>query len=258
MHLISTQCYPADCEWQPPKSLVDCQVNIEKEFEGLDYRCYELMAFEGLKTAEEQKAILAEVKERMENKEIYEYPEDNEDPQSLQKKLQQTCGSGGGGRRRRSRRRGSRKERSRPCRKTKRIIKAFKEDLANIFLLTTKETIRDAKLPNLDGLYGGKPCIRNDGRATTKYHDADEEKKYYGTEDVTTEKGFCELQLCGIDATWEQPGFVEKNCVSMWTAWGKWGKCDKDCGDEGSRKRTRWIIFKFTPAAQMQIFSDNK
>ena len=138
LHLISTQCYPVDCEWQPPKSLIDCQKNIEKEFNGTDYRCYELMAFEGLKP-EEQKAIMEEVKERMKNKEVYEYPEDNEGPKSLQKKLKQTCGSGGRSRRRRGRR-GSRKARSRPCRKTKRIIKAFKTDLANIFVLTTKVT----------------------------------------------------------------------------------------------------------------------
>ena len=118
--------------------MIDCQKNIEKEFNGTDYRCFELSAFDGLND-EEQKAILAEVKERMKNKEVYEYPEDNEGPESLQKKLKQTCGSGGRSRRRRGRR-GSRKARSRPCRKTKRIIKAFKEDLANIFLLITKVT----------------------------------------------------------------------------------------------------------------------
>ena len=44
----------------------------------------------------------------------------------------------------------------------------------------------------------------------------------------------------------------------MWTAWGKWGKCDKDCGDEGSRKRTRWIILEILPVAQIQMSSDNK
>ena len=96
------------------------------------------MSFDGLK-AEEKKAILAEVQERMKNKEVYEYPTDHEDPESLQDRLRQTCGKGGGGRRQRGRR-GNRKARSRPCRKTKRIIKAFKEDLANIFLLITKVT----------------------------------------------------------------------------------------------------------------------
>jgi len=231
---------PVDCEWQPPKSLIDCQVNLEREFNETDYRCYELMAFDGLKK-DEQEAIMAEVKERMKNKEVYEYPEDNADPESLQKRLQQTCGSGGGGRSRRRRRGGSRKERSRACRKTKRIMKAFKEDLANIFLLTTKETIRNAKLPNLDGLYGGKACIREDGRATTKYLDADEEKKYYGTEEYTTEHGACDLQLCMVNDDPMQP-VVEKNCVSMWTAWTKWGKCNKDCGDDGNRKRTRKCV----------------
>ena len=229
------------------------------------------MAFDGLKK-DEQEAIMAEVKERMKNKEVYEYPEDNADPESLQKRLQQTCGSGGGGRSRRRRRGGSRKERSRACRKTKRIMKAFKEDLANIFLLTTKvtydkeqhkvsiklqETVRNAKLPNLDGLYGGKACIREDGRATTKYLEADEEKKYYGTEEYTTEHGACDLQLCMVNDDPMQP-VVEKNCVSMWTAWTKWGKCNKDCGDDGNRKRTRWTIFKSPPVAQMLIFSDTK
>ena len=77
----------------------------------------------------------------MKNKECYEYPEDNADPDSLAKRVKQHCGKGGGGRRRRRGRRGRRasaKERSRPCRKTKSIIKAFKEDMANLFILTTK------------------------------------------------------------------------------------------------------------------------
>ena len=131
---------PVDCEWQPPKCLIDCQKNLEKEFNGTD-TCYELSEFDGLKP-EEQKAIVAEVKERMKNKEVYEYPEDNDGPKSLEKKLEQTCGRGGGGRRRRARRgrRGSHKARSRPCRKTKRIIEAFKKDLANIFRLTSMVT----------------------------------------------------------------------------------------------------------------------
>ena len=108
--------------------------------------------------------------------------------------------------------------------------------------LKLQETIRDAKLPNLDGLYGGKACKRQDGRFLSKFPDGDEDKKHYGTEDVTTEIGFCELQLCQITDDYVQGGELETNCLSMWTAWTKWGKCNKDCGDEGNRKRTRWIF----------------
>ena len=98
-------------------------------------------------------------------------------------------------------------------------------------------------MPNLDGLYGGKACIREDGKATTKFPDANEDEKHYGTEDIKTEIGFCELQLCQIITDDMQPVESVKNCLSMWTAWTAWGKCNKDCGDEGNRKRTRWTFF---------------
>ena len=105
-------------------------------------------------------------------------------------------------------------------------------------------TIREAKLPNLDGLYGGKACVREDGLELTKYEDSDVDKKYFGVEDEKIELGACDVQLCPpiIDEV-SQQGSTEKNCISMWTEWSPFGKCDKDCGDYGNRKRTRWICF---------------
>ena len=105
-------------------------------------------------------------------------------------------------------------------------------------------TVREAKLPNLDGLYGGKACVREDGLELTKYEDSDVDKKYFGVEDEKIVLGACDVQLCPpiIDEV-SQQGSTEKNCISMWTEWSPFGKCDKDCGDYGNRKRTRWICF---------------
>ena len=94
-----------------------------------------------------------------------------------------------------------------------------------------------------------------DGRALTKFPDADEEKKHYGSEEIITDHAACDLQLCDFQEI-ENPiqgGTVKSQCVSVWTAWTKWGKCNKDCGDEGNRKRTRWIIVIIPPVAQTQI-----
>ena len=79
---------------------------------------------------------------------------------------------------------------------------------------------------------------------TTKYLDADEEKKYYGAEDETIELGACDLQICPIEDLEPQGGNTKTPCLSIWTEWSAWGKCDKECGlwkDYGSRKRTRFI-----------------
>lgn len=106
--------------------------------------------------------------------------------------------------------------------------------------------VRYATLPNLDGLYGGKACLMQDGTALTKNRvpEEEEDKKHQGTEEFLEEKGFCQIQLCEMysENPPAQMGHMPK-CISMWTSWSKWGKCNKDCGDEGNRIRTRWIFF---------------
>merc|ERR1712179_74311 len=135
----------------------------------------------------------------------------------------------------------------------------FKQDLQNIYEMTTQETWRVAKLPNLNGLYGGKACNRTDGKELTMYAaEWEDEKKFYGTYEEFRKNGFCDLQLCSLDRYEPKPGQPETNgsepivpgckkeecqkdggCMSMWTAWSEWGKCNKDFGN---RNRTRSCV----------------
>ena len=118
-----------------------------------------------------------------------------------------------------------------------------------------QKTVREAKLPNLDGLYGGKACVTHDGLEITKYpppdddddddddDDEEESNQYYGAVDEMWELGACDLQICPFiseDDTVYDPGNTPpKNCLSIWTKWSPWGKCDKECGPLGHRIRTR-------------------
>ena len=107
-----------------------------------------------------------------------------------------------------------------------------------------QRTERQAKLPNLDGLYGGKACVTHDGFKLTKYpppEDYDEEsKQHYGAVEELEELGACDLQICRyVPIDGPDPGIVTKDCLSIWTKWSPWGKCDKECGPSGKRIRTR-------------------
>ena len=54
--------------------------------------CFELTSLEGLKE-HEAKSVIEEVQERMKNKELYEFPDENLGPKYLQKKLNKICKS---------------------------------------------------------------------------------------------------------------------------------------------------------------------
>ena len=113
-----TLYFAVDCEWQPARVISDCQKNIDAFFNdtdedwgppiGGDYGsetesdsdsesepmqyCYPLISIPGLKERE-AKSVIEEVQERMKNKEVYEYPNENEAPKYLQKKIKRICNS---------------------------------------------------------------------------------------------------------------------------------------------------------------------
>ena len=108
-----------------------------------------------------------------------------------------------------------------------------------------QRTAREAKLPNLDGLYGGKACVTHDGFELTKYPppdtddtDDEESKQHYGAVEEMEELGACDLQICHYVPI-DEPEPRPKDCLSIWTKWSPWGKCDKECGPLGHRIRTR-------------------
>merc|ERR1719431_351806 len=206
---------PIDCEWGPQKeeSCQKAQDAAFNETEGAQERCYAPLLVE-VAADDEIKDLVDEMKERMDAKEIYEDPDSNDDPESLTSMKKKVCG--------RSRR--GRKYRSRPCRRVRNVIRAFKEDLSEIYLLTTTTAVKQAILPNLDGLYGGAACKRSeDGAHLTKYLGEDDEEedssKYYGVEDWVEQRGACDLQLCPIFIDEEEEASHETPCISVWSAW---------------------------------------
>ena len=101
-------------------------------------------------------------------------------------------------------------------------------------------------MPNLNGLYGGKACNTSEGKELTKYAaEEDDEKKHYGTYEEIKKKGCCDLQICAVeDETITNVTGTDSckgSCKSGWTQWSDWGKCEKDCGEERMRKRTRYF-----------------
>ena len=98
-----TLYFAVDCEWQPARVISDCQKrqdayfnetesDSESESEPLPY-CYELTSIEGLKE-HEAKSVIEEVKERMKNKEVFEFWDENPAPKFLQKKIDRICNKG--------------------------------------------------------------------------------------------------------------------------------------------------------------------
>ena len=99
--------------------------------------------------------------------------------------------------------------------------------------------MRAAKLPNLNGLYGGKPCNTTDGKELTKY--AAEEynpKKWYGTYEDIVKEGHCDLKLCSLDRHEPKPGQPETN--------GSEPGCKKDGGCMLSLSHFHFHTFTFT------------
>ena len=126
-----------DCEWAKNcEVIMDCQKNQESIFKEEETNCYFLQFSEEINKWSDIEKLKDELIERMLNKEVEEDENDNKDPKSMKKRLRSTCGKKG------SRRRKDRKKRrSNACRKTRKIINAFKRDLAMVYKLTTRVSL---------------------------------------------------------------------------------------------------------------------
>ena len=126
-----------DCEWAKNcEVIMDCQKNQESMFKEEETNCYFLQFSEEINKWSDIEKLKDELIERMLNKEVEEDENDNKDPKSMKKRLRSTCGKKG------SRRRKDRKKRrSNACRKTRKIINAFKRDLAMVYKLTTRVSL---------------------------------------------------------------------------------------------------------------------
>jgi len=225
-----------DCKWGVKKE-DSCEKAQEEEFGdfGNESRCYELRVFEELGPGDMQD-IYNDILNRIETKDLVPFDSWVHLPEILEKKKAKYCGKS---RRERSRRR------SRPCRKIMNLISAFKDDIVRIYELTTRITTRQVVLPNIDGLYGGKPCKREDGAVMTKYSDEGSQKKFYGAEEDIEELGACDLQICPpvIPEPIGPGDTISRPCIHVWSEWGTWSKClGGQCGEIGKRKRKRKCV----------------
>jgi len=129
----------------------------------------------------------------------------------------------------------------------------MKQDLKNIYNMTTQVTWREAKA-----------CSTTDGKELTKYELLEDELEYrledgkyleYRLEDgkdhfgtYEYDKGHCDLQICAVEdpkpPTKPKPptNSCDGSCKSGWTQWSDWGACDKECGEERKKKRTRKCV----------------
>merc|ERR1719244_856946 len=118
-------------------------------------------------------------------------------------------------------------------------------------LLETREETW-AKVPVLDGLYGGKACVRpSDKKKLTSRKDDDpkfDAAKMHNARPLDEVISFnrCTLPVCSIDLIgwWKEGGKEEQPPIEpceilRWTVWGAWGACDLKCGDKGKRIRKR-------------------
>ena len=121
-------------------------------------------------------------------------------------------------------------------------------------LLETREETW-AKVPVLDGLYGGKACERpSDKKKLTSRKDDDPKfdaaKMHNGRPlDLVISFNQCILPVCTIDMIgWKEPGSSEEDktpCeIFLWSKWGEWGACDLKCGDKGKRIKKRECVNK--------------
>ena len=106
---------------------MDCQNNQDKEYK--ERKCYMPKIIEHMTSNKEQEHLIEEMNERIRNREVRADADDNDGPKSIKSRMRKHCGRGKKDRRR---------WRSRGCRKTRKIKRTFKEDLAHIYTLTTK------------------------------------------------------------------------------------------------------------------------
>merc|ERR1719370_986218 len=132
----------------------------------------------------------------------------------------------------------------------KQLILAWVADRTDIIRLTHKITRKMAIVPNLDGQFGGKPCVRNSDKKKLTIRDSKDQKfdKKTMTNGIPRDQkefyGVCHLQICpGIQEINDDPGSPEVKCKNVaWTKWAEWGKCSEICGDKGTRKRHRKCV----------------
>merc|ERR1719233_571821 len=131
------------------------------------------------------------------------------------------------------------------------------DDLRKIMDIMKSEYERFAKVPILDGLFGGKPCQRKlkDKKFLTIRGDEDskfDKKKMWNGKpsDVKTIYNACdELKLC--EFTFNEVaigiGLQEDPCgLHHWTEWGEWSKCDKKCEESGRQTQKRKCVNQCT------------
>jgi len=130
------------------------------------------------------------------------------------------------------------------------INSLFMDDAEKLPELIMDEGKREAIRPVLDGLFGGKPCFRQwrDKRQLTVRKDDDpkyDSKKMWNKvpEDRYLDK-VCGIKMCIVKHDEKgTEGAITGECKTYdWSRWGEWTQCDKECEEEGRRKKFRKCV----------------
>jgi len=236
---------PIDCKWCQWTSTRDCKAVQEEMLKEEDNSCWTPEILEYLKNYDTQKGmkqtfeaikdkLLELVKDPttiMVDELDYEYSElPKLNDKCLTKKGHRSC------------------RKSRKKAEYRKVLKAWRKDLETLVELTLKVDERKAKLPNLDGLFGGEACKMENGQTLTKYLVEDEEKaqQYFETR---TKRDGCPVNMCDIPFN---PNKIEPPPIptvsypwcknGRWSQWSSYGKCTA-CGQKDRvKKRTRECV----------------
>jgi len=231
---------PIDCEWGPWEQTIDCKKSQEEKlgYEG----CWFPRTLEYMTKFKKEKHFYANFKTVFEALKVAKGDQDND---HRLPKLKGKCLSKGS-------------QRNPKCKrgytmKFRKLEDLWGDDLYDMREISISEHRRSAKLPVLDGLFGGKPCTMDNGVMLTAFPvpDGDNSKIQSQTETQTVD---CAWEFCpqiegvlaeaGSTTTTTTPKPIDHtnhpSCkIGMWSKWDKWGKCDGKCGVHSFKTRKR-------------------
>jgi len=216
---------PVNCEYEDRIDIKnDCDEEQKKYTKNKDKPCYE-PKIASVYTKDDQKkydTLIKELMERLAANKTYNNVESVKTPKLWTDEEILTCLNDDEG----------------GCTQKIAAYRAFREDVVNLWRLTTQNYKKYVKLPNIDGLYGGSACKRRDGRILTKYKDVEGKKN--AAHDLVLEHNSCQIELCEMDLKNGRPNSeIKRKCIAIWGPWGPYGKCTKGCGDQGNVIRKR-------------------
>jgi len=254
---------PIDCEWGPWQLTVDCKNAQEETFD--DYEdCWMPSILEYIlgfqKAKKEQKhfqsnfqTVFNAIKEAKNNLEsieleLYDYEDYGmaAEDASLGPQLPQLKGQC-------LKMKGLTRQQKKQCRRGQGVMKLgrlqtlWDADMKTLKRISVSESTRKAKLPVLDGLFGGKACTMVNGvqLTTSPVQGGGDQSKVQSHIETKTDE--CSWSFCpslnGVGPQGGKPAPYpdqDPRCKQgRWSPWDRWDSCEGKCGSENFRTRKR-------------------